>query len=81
MLALNGRLIRCFAYLGETGELLANTGPLTPAEGRLGLFKLPIEQWQPSEADVMAVASAWSFDPTQLTPEIGSRSVGVVGKL
>lgn len=81
ILAKEGRLIRCFAYIGETGELLANDGPLTDAEGRLRFFKLSKEQWQPSEADVMAVAGAWSFDPTQLTPQIGSAALGVVGRL
>ena len=67
MLAKSGHLIRCFAYIGETGRLLANTGTLTDAESKIKLFKLPQERWQPNESDVMAVAADWSFDPTQLT--------------
>jgi hypothetical protein len=41
MLARNGRLVRCFAYIGETGELLANNGSLTDAEHKLRLFGQP----------------------------------------
>jgi hypothetical protein len=81
MLAKNGRLLRCFAYIGETGESWANTGSLTDAERRLRFFSLPQEQWQPNEQDVMAVASGWSFDPTLLTATSGSASLGVLGEL
>jgi hypothetical protein len=36
MLARNGILLRSFAYLGETGEVLSNTGPVTVTELKLG---------------------------------------------
>jgi hypothetical protein len=81
MLARNGRLLRCFAYIGETGELLANIGSLTDTERGLRFFSQPQEQWQPDEQDVMAVASGWSFDPTLLTATSGSASLGVLGEL
>jgi hypothetical protein len=80
MLARKGQLIRCFAYIGETGEVLANAGVLTDIESKLRFFKLPKERWQPSEADVMTIASAWSFDPTKLTDTSAPAALGVVGK-
>lgn len=81
MLAKSGHLIRCFAYIGETGRLLANTGTLTDAESKIKLFKLPQERWQPNESDVMAVAADWSFDPMQLTSKSAPAALGVLGKL
>jgi hypothetical protein len=81
MVAKEGLLLRRFAYLGESGEVLANDGPLTAAERKLRFFNLPREQWQPNEADVMAVASAWSFDPTLLSPQSGPGKFGVLARI
>jgi hypothetical protein len=80
MLARRGQLIRNFAYLGESGELLANMGALTLAERKLKFFGLPRERWSPDESDVMAVAKGWSFDPTKLTERSGPAEMGILGK-
>jgi hypothetical protein len=81
MQATNGVLLRSFAYLGETGELLANEGPLTEKERSLTLFNLPPENWTPDEEDVMMVASHWSFDPSRLSAESGPAESGVIAKM
>jgi len=81
MVAKEGRLLRCFAYFGESGKVLANEGPLTAAERKLRFFNLPQEHWQPNETDVMAIASDWSFDPTRLSSRSGPAKLGVLGRI
>jgi hypothetical protein len=81
MLARNGRVLRSFAYVGESGELLDNFGPLTDVEETLDFFKAPQERWNPGEEDVMTVASGWSLDPTKLTSESGPAEFGAVGRV
>jgi hypothetical protein len=81
MIAKEGRLIRSFAYLGESGEILANVGPVTDVERTFGFFNLPQERWHPTEADVMAVAAAWSFDPTRLSSHSGPAKLGILGRI
>jgi hypothetical protein len=76
-----GRVTRCFAYLGERGEVLCNAGAVTPAEQTLSFAKLPPDQWQPDESDVMKIASVWSYDPSKLTSSSGRASLGVIGTL
>jgi len=78
MRAEEGRVTRCFAYLGERGEVLCNEGPITTAEQALSFGKLPQDQWQPDQDDVMKVASAWSYDPSKLTSSSGSAALGVI---
>lgn len=78
MRADEGRVTRCFAYLGERGEVLSNEGPITTAEQALTYGKLPPEQWQPDEDDVMKIASAWSYDPSKLTFSSGPAALGVI---
>jgi len=56
ILARDGNLVRSFAYVGESGELLANIGSITTAERRLAFWKEPSDRWSPSENDVMTVA-------------------------
>jgi hypothetical protein len=64
MLAKNGHLIRSFAYIGESGEVLTNKGKLTPIEESYEWDKLdkfvcsPVEEdeldeseWLPDEED------------------------------
>lgn len=78
MRAEEGRVTRCFAYLGERGEVLSNIGSVTTAEQALSFAKLPPDQWQPDENDVMKIAGAWSYDPSKLTPASGPASLGVI---
>ena len=55
----HGGVSRAFYYLGEIGELLVDEGEPTPIEGSRDLDL-------PDEEAVMAVAGAWSVDPTRL---------------
>jgi hypothetical protein len=81
MVAKEGRLLRRFVYLGESGEVLANEGALTAAERKLRFFDLPQERWQPNETDVMTIASACSFDLTRLSSQSGPAKLGVLGRI
>lgn len=76
-----GRVQRYFAYVGNRGELLTNGGPITGPERKMPFPSLLKGEWQPSEADVMAVASGWSFDPSRLSWASGPVAFGLVGKL
>lgn len=78
MRAEEGRVTRCFAYLGERGEVLCNEGPVTFAERALRFANLPPDQWQPDQEDVMKIAGAWSYDPSKLTPFSGPATLGVI---
>lgn len=76
----DGVLVRSYAYLGESGEVLLDEGELTPDEVDNGLiFTDPggseSEEegfWEredlefPSEEDVHQVAAAWSVSPVEL---------------
>lgn len=77
ILAKEGQVVRCFAWLGERGELLCNTGAIADAERRLPFANRPTDQWMPDEEDVMTVASGWSFDPTKLSSESGPAVNGI----
>ena len=81
IVAKRGQVIRSFAYLGERDEVLSNLGTPTEAEKRLRFGAQPPEEWRPSEQDVMAVASAWSFDPTQLNSASGPAANGIVARI
>jgi len=81
MLARDGNVVRSFAYAGESGELLDNTGALTDAERKLAFWKEPPERWNPSEEDVMTVAAGWSLNPTKLNGESGPAEYGVIGRV
>lgn len=78
MRAEEGRVTRCFAYLGERGEILCNTGSVTTAEQSLSFTKLPPDQWKPDEDDVMRVAGVWSYDPSKLNSSSGPSALGVI---
>jgi hypothetical protein len=49
MLAKNGRLVRSFAYLGESGEVLTNKGKLTQIEKSYDWDQLDESEWLPDE--------------------------------
>jgi hypothetical protein len=50
-------LERAYGYVGETGETVMDEGPRTAEE-------LALDPDIPDEEDVMALAAAWSVDPT-----------------
>ncbi|MGE5528488.1 MAG: hypothetical protein ACM3X6_05025 [Patescibacteria group bacterium] len=69
MLARAGRMIRCFAYLGESLEVLCDEGEKTAIEQGFNWDGLVDVDWIPDEAEVMTVAGSWSIDPTKLSGE------------
>ena len=81
MMAREGRIIRCFAYMGESGEVLCNIGSITDAERNLSFSALPTDQWIPDEQDVLTVASGWSFDPSQLSRASAPAALGIIARL
>jgi hypothetical protein len=81
MLAKRGQLLRCFAYLGERGEVLRDFGVVTDQEEELPLADKPTDEWAPDENDVMAVAARWSIDPTKLSSESGPAENGILARL
>jgi Domain of unknown function (DUF4395) len=81
IMAKQGRVVRCFAYIGESGEVLCQSGSLTDAERKLRYASLPPDQWLPDEQDVMTVASGWSFDPSRLSSASGPAARGRLARL
>jgi hypothetical protein len=65
-----GVLLRSFAYLGETGEVIESRGEPDVAERAIGLpATLNADEETDvlvGEADVMRVAAAWSLSPVDL---------------
>ena len=65
----DGKLLRAYAYLGESGEVQWYEGAITPEELELGFDKFikPNEEFIddtvfPSEEDVLDIAKAWGVD-------------------
>ncbi|QDU78144.1 hypothetical protein Pan97_52260 [Bremerella volcania] len=92
--AVQGKLIRGYGYLGESGETLWNAGDLTPEEQSLGIAfvderSLKDEEesyWErddiqtASEDDVMNVARAWSVAPCDFKNyKPRERKLGILG--
>jgi hypothetical protein len=66
MMARKGHLTRAFAYLGESGEVLANAGDPTGAERTCKWDQLEEGLWSPNEETVLEVAGAWSLNPIDI---------------
>lgn len=87
--AVDGAVIRSFAYSGESGEIAANEGAATPIEltepaaahcAELPVGPVPFDDDAefPDETTVLAIAAGWSIDPTTLHgPDDRS---GIVGR-
>jgi hypothetical protein len=67
--AVKGELIRTFGYVGQTGEVTSWFGDPDPAERAAGLPGELTEETTVlvGEKDLLAVANAWSIDPSTLT--------------
>ncbi|GAB1641581.1 hypothetical protein [Krasilnikovia sp. MM14-A1259] len=78
--AVAGELVRAFGYVGQTGEVTSWYGDPDAAEQAAGLPAALEEETTVlvAERDVLAVASAWSVDPTRLDgrPAPGPLHVG-----
>jgi hypothetical protein len=81
ILAKAGQIVRCFAYIGESGEILCQSGSVTSAENKLRYASLPPDQWLPDEQDVMTIASGWSFDPSKLSAASGPAASGILARI
>ena len=91
--AINGNLIRGFAYLGDSGETPWNEGPQTEVEKRLGInffdHSSPEaetdEYWKredltfPNEEYVMQVAEGWSISPVRIEEHFKEPGLGRLG--
>lgn len=66
MLARSGKLVRSYAYIGESGELLSDVGQPTPTENDFTIEYEEEEFFCPSEEEVMTVAAGWSISPLTL---------------
>lgn len=78
-----GHLQRAFLYLGETGDVLIDALAKTPVEEELGLDFSRIRGGEsvPDESMVMAVANAWSIDPTGIEEHFPDVQDGHLGKI
>lgn len=70
----SGGLSRAYFYLGEIGECLVDEGRPTAVEASVALDS-------PGEETVMAVAGAWSLDPTRVEEEHPQAGEGWLGRL
>jgi hypothetical protein len=83
----NGAAVRKLAFLGADSAYVWSEGAPTPEESKLGLAfaspglagKVNDKTPTPSEANVFAVAGAWSVDPSTLQSKNLPVSLGVVG--
>ncbi|GAA5182885.1 hypothetical protein GCM10023322_20790 [Rugosimonospora acidiphila] len=67
--AVDGRLVRAFGYVGESGEVTDWRGEPDAAEAAIGIVRAPRDAETDilvSEDDVMRLAGAWSVDPSVL---------------
>ena len=77
--AIDGDVVREYAYLGERGEKLHDTGKITAEEQEVGIKNEA--EFFPDESHVMKVAGKWSLDPTTLSEKSGGKGVGWLGTL
>jgi hypothetical protein len=70
----DGKVIRAYCYVGESGEVTWSEGNVTTEEMNLGFDKFPSRTEEllsddldfenfPGEEDVLAIAAAWGADP------------------
>jgi len=79
--AKNGKVDRCFAYVGESGRILCNEGEITDEEKQFPWDKLETFQWFPKEQDVMIIAGKWSINPTLIQSKDPSDKLCYIGTI
>jgi hypothetical protein len=77
VLAQRGKLVRAYAYVGESDAVLFDRGEPTKVERALPAERRKV----PNEQTVTMIAGAWSVDPTTLDAVEGGTGMGVVGEL
>lgn len=63
--AVDGRLVRAYAYVGESGEVVVDRGELTAEERAHNLIFTGLDAAEPNlpdEEDVLRIAALWSVD-------------------
>jgi hypothetical protein len=75
-----GRLVRGFAWLGESKRIIWDEGGPTPEERELG-FQFSSAQTAPEENSVMQLAYLWSIDPTALNEQYKEPVLGILGNV
>jgi hypothetical protein len=86
--AIDGRVVRAYSWLGESGEVLLDLGERTPEEKELGFhFIDPLtvdRDWKtgdcPVEDDVIHIAAKWSLNPLEIDAH-DSEGPGFIGKM
>jgi hypothetical protein len=85
-MAVDGRVVRGYGWLGERGEVLLDVGAKTPEEEELGFRFINLDtadgDWEgvetPGEEDVMRIAGRWSLNPQEIDA-YESKGVGFLG--
>lgn len=81
--AVNGKVLRAYSYLGESGETIINEGDLSQEERENNLFFTNIDVGKPklpNEEDVLLIAKKWTIDPLMQegSYHIGAGYVGLI---
>jgi hypothetical protein len=81
--SINGKLIRAYGYLGETGETIINQGEISKEEleNNLIFTDLDVEEPNlPDEEDVLFIAKKWTIDPQMENDnyQIGTGFIGIL---
>jgi hypothetical protein len=77
--ASNGKIVREYAYLGESGETVRNMGEKTEGEKAAGIGNAAT--YVPDEETVMKVAEKWSLNPSTLNQQSAAPATGWLGHL
>ena len=81
MMAVDGKLERSFAYVGESGEILSNAGQLTAAETSFNWSALEDCLWSPDEEDVIKISQQWSANEPNAVFTLDRKQIGTLGKI
>lgn len=81
--SINGKLVRAYGYLGETGETIINQGEISKEEleNNLIFTDLDVEEPNlPDEEDVLFIAKKWTVDPLMEndTYQTGTGFIGIL---
>ncbi|KRE36788.1 hypothetical protein [Paenibacillus sp. Soil522] len=79
--SINGKLVRAYGYLGETGETIINQGEISKEEleNNLIFTDLDVEEPNlPDEEDVLFIAKKWTVDP-QMENDNYQTGTGFIG--